>query len=221
MRWLVAVILVALASCSGKGGPSSAQLRVGESLHRLYEDWDDTTYREVMPGGPEPSALRQRFAWYRERAGACERPRVLVSKGRKARFEYRCARGTWEAEILIPEDGSSTTTRLLTGLRDAVPPPAVQQRANAALKLYHQWDDALVEQTFDASFDRTDFRAFLDKTRAAWGGCVQSGVDLGSPTGGLLELDCEVGPRLMVVDVGADGRIARFYLQGRRPIRKG
>lgn len=198
--------------------PANAQqLAAIERVAALYDRWDDESFSALFETEGPPWVLQEKLEWFRAQVGECGTPRTLVvPTPTRARFVFPCERGEFEAAITLVDEQTPRITRMLSGVRGVDPPADVLQAAEAALALYERFDEARFRQLFADRFELEDMREFFTATRAGWGPCELEDLDLASHRGALFDLSCEIGPRLMKVELDDDDRIRGFLLKGRR-----
>lgn len=184
-------------------------------LLALYRRWDDARHDARFAAG-DADRLARRLAWFKDQLGECAPGEPLFRRSDLlGRYLYTCERGQLEAEFTL-DATSSKVRKLYTGARDLQPPAPVLTAAGRALDLLAAWDGDAFPHLFGPAFAAGPFERFLADVRARWGACRIAGVDLASERGALLDLACERGDRLMILDLADDGRIARFLLTARR-----
>jgi len=178
-------------------------------LAALYGAWDADAFGELMVEGADAVALEETLAWFHARLGECAAPEILaVADSGSVRWVYPCAGGELEAEFGMEDD---RVRRLMLGAHHIEPPAEVRAAAEVVLALQRSWSDELFAATFSAAFDSAETRAYLGQHTADWGVCTLERVDLGGARGGLLDVACEHGPRLLKVQLDDDDRITETW----------
>jgi hypothetical protein len=181
-----------------------------EDLAALYRRWNSDGFAELMREGADATALEETLEWFHERLGECGAPEILsVSDEGSIRWVFACAGGELEAEFDIDDDGR--VHRLKMGAHRIDPPPEVRAAAEAVLALQRGWNDEVFARVFSDSFERDETRAYIEQFTAQWGLCTLGDVDLGGARGGLLDVACDRGPRLLKVQLDDDDRIVETW----------
>jgi hypothetical protein len=195
------------------------QRRAIEAFAALYRGFDDERYRALFDVDDEPWILREQLEWFTAVLGDCGPPEPLrIESDTAARFVFRCDTGELEVEIHLADADTHRMRGVASGVRGVEPPEAVLTAAHDALALYHDFDAAAVPAVFEERFDPIALEAALAEARANWGACTLGNVDLARHRGALFDLNCEIGPRLLKVELGEDDRITRLLLSERRPV---
>ena len=200
--------------------PSSVPARVedtveqAELLAALYRSWDAEVFGALMVDGADATVLEETLEWFHARLGTCGAPEVLaVSDAGSIRWLYPCAGGELEAELVMEDD---RVRRMMLGAHRIEPPAEVRAAADAVLALQRGWNDALFAAHFSDAFDRAETRDWIAQHTDEWGLCTLGNVDLGGARGGLLDVDCTHGPRLLKVQLDDDDRLVETWFAAPR-----
>lgn len=181
-----------------------------ETLHALYQHWDEQAFAELMHDGASDAELDETLEWFHERLGECAAPEVLsISDAGSVRWVYPCAEGELEAQFGLDDDGK--VRKLMLGAHRIDPPPDVREAAEAVLSLQRGWNDTLFTTFFSEAFEREETRVYLETFTAEWGACTFEGIDLGGARGALIDVTCVKGPRLLKVQLDDDDRIVETW----------
>ncbi|MBC8071746.1 MAG: hypothetical protein IAG13_25700 [Deltaproteobacteria bacterium] len=179
-------------------------------MHALYTRWDADGFAALFHDGADPAVLEGDLEWFREHLGECDAPEVLnVSDAGSVRWVHGCVGGELETEVVLDDDGK--IRGLFIGAHHIEPPADVRAAAQLVLRLQHGWSTELFEQGFGETFDPEETRKYIEDFTGAWGLCEIEGVDLGGERGGLLDVACEQGPRLLKVQLGDDGKLVETW----------
>jgi hypothetical protein len=180
----------------------------------LYAGWSESRARALFVG-PPLDGLEEQLEYYRAQLGTCASPQLWHTGAKRSRFVSQCERGLLELAPVVDEDGHIRALR--HGAQGVDPGAAVQRAAEAAMRLWQEWDDTLFRETFAESWDPDVIRDLFTRATERWGVCRFGGVDLANARGALFELECDEGDRLMKLDLTQDDRIRRFALFRERP----
>jgi hypothetical protein len=191
-------------------GPEQDTAAQAALVLALYRKWDADRFAAIFHDGADAFVLEDDLAWFRERLGECDAPEVLnVSDDDDVRWVYGCTGGELETQIEL--DGDRRIRTLFIGAHGIEPPADVRAAAEVVLGMQRGWNDDVFASAFAETFDIVETRTYIEEFTATWGVCTLAGVDLAGERGGLLDVSCEQGPRLLKVQLGGDGKIVETW----------
>src|SRR5690606_20748549 len=133
------------------------------------------------------------FVWMRARLGGCgDGEPMNVANEFRARYIYQCERGHLEAGFEI-DDETGKIPGMLLGARGVPLEGAVQEAADAVMRLFDAWDTELYRRTFnEEKLDMEEVQDLFKNTREEFGACTLGEPDLVGARGGLIGLNCEL-----------------------------